>query len=416
MSLIDQNVPFQGLVQHFATELSHKIKDELGEIKDELREIKDEFREIKDGLRAVQEQNLELLANQRILKEENTDLKEENIALKDRIEDIFRHFNAAIRKIHEKDGERRVTFEDLQVDVAETVIDTSRLEDEQNEFDKRLEAVVLRQDVMEEESELFKKTTKSQARGLEKGLEVLEQMITIPGRVHSEDVHSEHDRGAYVLQLNDHVQQQNSQLGRQVYNPHGLAQDSRVEDEAEVYDLRYRMNTPHGNFGDEVMDSEEEHHSSAVEDGDQEMTDVEFTVWLDNNGDLQTDHPYKDDDDAWEELTAAWALQKEEFINEAEENEVDWLSLDLHKHSSRCLRTALFPRTHRWTKANPGEYACRGCTNTQKICFGQLNGRFVALPLPNEAIRKDDPTIMQFYIAVRSRVTRSYHCGNLWED
>jgi hypothetical protein len=164
----------------------------------------------------------------------------------------------------------------------------------------------------------------------------------------------------------------------------------------------------------EDLEYEKEHEPAILGDHDEEMDDTDFTIWLDDNGDLQTDYPY--DDDAWQALEATWSSQKQKFEAQAAEKEVDWLSVDLNKNSMECLWTAVFPRLQKWTKADPGDYACSNCTNMLRICFGERDGRFEALPLLGEVIRQDTPTIMQLYVAEKKKITRTYKCGHLWTD
>ncbi|KAH0289385.1 hypothetical protein M436DRAFT_82677 [Aureobasidium namibiae CBS 147.97] len=77
----------------------------------------------------------------------------------------------------------------------------------------------------------------------------------------------------------------------------------------------------------------------------------DFSVWLDDHGDLQTN--VQDPDDTWNDLLEVWVKQKAEFENKNK----DWLSVDLKKLPLQCLRTVVFPRTQRWTKSSPGAYA-----------------------------------------------------------
>ena len=429
---------------------------------------KEELRSMCDALGALQKDNLELSRRQKILEEENsflrlwqtnheTRLTEKHLELNQehgtkilseltaiknevtglarrfndletqardldrKIKSVTSHSNTTVEELRNKLGEQQVLLEDLQVNVAENIIDSSTLEDEHNGLDRRLEALAGGLESLREEY-----------RKLNRGFD---QITSIPRPLYTAEDHLRHEMETFFAQSDDEVEQWNF-LDRQVCNPQRVVEDSEMEDEIDVHDFRHSINTDiddnesgdnesndnesNDNESDnneshnEVMDFEEEHEPVTLDEHDEVMNDVEISVWLDEHGDLQTDHPYKHDDDAWEELKATWAGQKEEFENKAEEKEVDWLSLDLNKNSSRCLRTALFPRAHRWTKADPGKYACSNCTNTQKICSGQLDGQLVALPLPDEAIRKEDPTIMQFYVAESLRITRTYHCGNLW--
>jgi hypothetical protein len=52
----------------------------------------------------------------------------------DKIEALVNQFKTAVEELDNKLDQRQVLFEDLQVDVAETVIDTSYLQDEQTEL------------------------------------------------------------------------------------------------------------------------------------------------------------------------------------------------------------------------------------------------------------------------------------------
>lgn len=61
---------------------------------------------------------------------------------------------------------------------------------------------------------------------------------------------------------------------------------------------------------------------------------------------------------------------------------------------------------HRWTKLHPGEFACSACTNMQKICFEDLNGRLEALPLPAQAIKRETPKMIHLFVAEVKTATR----------
>ncbi|KAG9958980.1 hypothetical protein KCU61_g7906, partial [Aureobasidium melanogenum] len=104
-------------------------------------------------------------------------------------------------------------------------------------------------------------------------------------------------------------------------------------------------------------------------DGEHEAN-KDITVWVNQDGKLETDSQV--DDLAWGELEAIWADQVLTFNSK----DPNWAFVDL---KGKCLKTALFPRVQNWTKLDPGEYACRNCTNTRKICVGKKDDGLVSM-------------------------------------
>jgi hypothetical protein len=84
----------------------------------------------------------------------------------DKIEALVNQFKTAVEELDNKLDQRQVLFEDLQVDVAETVIDTSYLQDEQTELINSVQSLAQRFDSMHEDFHVSKEVAKSENRGL----------------------------------------------------------------------------------------------------------------------------------------------------------------------------------------------------------------------------------------------------------
>jgi len=97
-------------------------------------------------------------------------------------------------------------------------------------------------------------------------------------------------------------------------------------------------------------------------------------IWVTRHHDLNTDASEKGR--AWDRIQDVWRRQ----IEEMEERCEDWDSLELKKKCLRCVAVGSTAQT--WTKGNPGEYACRGCANTGKLCIVEKAGELEVLPLP----------------------------------
>jgi hypothetical protein len=373
-------------------------------------------------LELLENKDLEYFERQRTFEEEIAASKSEIKDLKAELHNL----TWSIQDMKTQELDRLYEVRDLKDMIEAAVGRTSHLEEELEKLKSTNEDLVQRLDSMQEASN-SKTAAESKIKWLETMLMVareehrefkyrVEQVIRVPDRIRetSEDVTPEQGQVPSLLQLGDQVHQQDSQLDHEVYDHQEEVQDSESEDDIAAYNFRHRGDFENNNYDDEAMDHQVQYDPAILGDHDEEMDDTDFTIWLDDNGDLQTDYPY--DDDAWQRLEATWAAQKRDFKVQAAEKKVDWLSVDLNKNSMKCLWTAMFPRTQKWTKADPGEYACSNCTNTQRICFGERDGRFEALPLLSDAIRKDTPTIMQLYVAEKEKVTRAYKCGHLWRD
>jgi len=163
------------------------------------------------------------------------------------------------------------------------------------------------------------------------------------------------------------------------------------------------------------MDLDEEHGQTTSIDWNREMEDTEgFAVWLDDDGDLQTN--LQDLDETWYDLQDIWATQKTKFDERAKKNggqEQDWMSVDYDEYSTKCLWSTILGRIHFWTKEDAGNFACRACANNQAICFGNCRGRWEALPLPSK-VTSEVSGIAEMFVASRTRFTFSREARGLW--
>jgi hypothetical protein len=55
-------------------------------------------------------------------------------------------------------------------------------------------------------------------------------------------------------------------------------------------------------------------------------------------------------------------------------------------HARNCIRGVVHKQTTPWTVTSPGEYCCKRCMNTQRVCvkYNAESERLEALPLPEE--------------------------------
>lgn len=392
-------------------ELKEELRAELrAEFKAELKaDLKAELKLVQDELGASQKEIMRLSKRQETFEVEtqktHAELRSDANAFKAEVNDLtwsfqdlktqeidelykardfetkteiaFGHLRTSIEEIHSELGKQQIILEDVQVDVAEATIDTSHLEDEQVGLDSRFETFTQRIRLM----------TKST---IEYGAE------------------------ARVSQLGDQEQHHELQPHNQVFDHHMSSQDFESEHEIEVSDFTHRVETHDDN---QAMMDVQDHESVTLHDHDQEMNDVEDVImWLDDNGDLQTNSHDLDDD--WDELNAIWDTQKAKFearMETEKKGKLDWLHVDFNKYSVKCLWSAIFSRTHSWTTSNAGKFACKACANNRVICFGNNNGRWEALPLPDKVL-EDNPSIKQKYISFRNTISKSRQALGVWPD
>jgi hypothetical protein len=344
-------------------------------------------------------------------------LEEEIAASESEINNLraeLKNLTWSIQDMKTQELDKLYEVRDLNDKIEAAIRHTSHLEEELERFKCTNEGLVQRLDSMQEDFDISETAAETKIKGLEIEKRNLENRLDQVNKILGTATHVlfEYSGGRQPSRLDDQVPQQHFQLGHEVHDHQEEVQGCESEDDIAAYDFRHGVDSENNNYDDEGMDHEAEYDPAILEDHDEDMDDAEFTIWLDHNGGLQTDYPYNDD--AWQELEATWAPQKQYLKDKAEKKDLDWLSLDLNKNSTKCLWTAVCPRTQKWTKANPGGYACSNCTNMLRICFGERDGRFEALPLLGEAIRQDTPTIMQLYVAEKKKVTRTYKCGHLW--
>lgn len=135
-------------------------------------------------------------------------------------------------------------------------------------------------------------------------------------------------------------------------------------------------------------------------------------IWIDDAGDIQTDGAGRDQDNGWQRLKGIWKGQVE-MMNDKNEN-LDYSTVDL---KSGCLHAVgAGPAAHFWTKNSPGQFACRTCANTGRLCFVRIGGRLEALPLPALSEREVDRIDNIFVVkeGSKSQVSRRY--PGIWSD
>lgn len=183
-----------------------------------------------------------------------------------------------------------------------------------------------------------------------------------------------------------------------------------------------RDKTDYAYGNDDYDDMEDEDLSNAaLSSSDYEMQRVDdeemgdgggFAVWLDKNGDLQSD--LRDLDETCDRLAETWTVQKaslEEKHKKDSGTELEWVPVD--HDTSKCLWSFIFGRTQYWSEEDPGNFACRACAYNQAICFGNISGRWEALPLPSK-LTDGVSGVASMFVAKRARITKSRQARGLW--
>jgi hypothetical protein len=101
-------------------------------------------------------------------------------------------------------------------------------------------------------------------------------------------------------------------------------------------------------------------------------------IWLDDTGALHTDATISLQDPGWQRLKEIWRNQVEDMMKKTP----DYLTINLKSNRWCLYAEAKGPRECIWTKKSPGQFTCRQCANSQRICFVRVGGRLEALPLP----------------------------------
>jgi hypothetical protein len=101
-------------------------------------------------------------------------------------------------------------------------------------------------------------------------------------------------------------------------------------------------------------------------------------IWLDDTGVLHTDATISLQDPGWQRLKEIWRSH----VQIIRQQTPDYLTADL-RSNKRCLYAeAKGPRECTWMKKSPGQFTCRQCANSQRLCFVRVGGRLEALALP----------------------------------
>lgn len=109
--------------------------------------------------------------------------------------------------------------------------------------------------------------------------------------------------------------------------------------------------------------------------------DPDYTVWYENST-LNTNAPaHLLTSSSWTSLIAAFTTTST-YLTSLNRN---WPSLT---HPDSCIRGVVQKGTSSsvWTVDSPGEFCCKRCLNTQRVClkYNAANDRLEALPLPEE--------------------------------
>ncbi|KAH0361195.1 hypothetical protein KCU65_g8877, partial [Aureobasidium melanogenum] len=132
-----------------------------------------------------------------------------------------------------------------------------------------------------------------------------------------------------------------------------------------------------------------------------EVADEKITVRVNQDGELETDSEV--DDQAWIELEDTWQDIKQQFDSKP----ANWTSIDLKE---KCVWGAVVsaPTSHYWTRDQPGNFACRSCANTRRICVGWIGGILQLLPLPPvpDSARHTVTNLVSNFVAEEEHISR----------
>lgn len=138
---------------------------------------------------------------------------------------------------------------------------------------------------------------------------------------------------------------------------------------------------------------------------------TDFTVWYEN-GTLHTNAP------AHLLITASWTSLLTAFTTTSTyltSLNRDWPSIT---RPSNCVRGIVQKGSSSsvWTVDSPGEFCCKRCFNTQRVClkYNAVNNRLEALPLPKE-VRDEDEFGVNWFVAEEGNLSNKGVYKGLWK-
>jgi hypothetical protein len=134
-----------------------------------------------------------------------------------------------------------------------------------------------------------------------------------------------------------------------------------------------------------------------------------YTVWYEN-GTLHTDAP------AHFLTTPSWTSLLTAFNDTSTflaTKNPHWHSLT---HSTNCVRGVLQRSSSIWTEDSPGEYCCKRCFNTQRVClkYNKKSERLEALPLPEEVRAEGEGFGLGWFVAEGVNLSTKAEYKGLW--
>lgn len=136
--------------------------------------------------------------------------------------------------------------------------------------------------------------------------------------------------------------------------------------------------------------------------------DVDYAVWYEN-GTLRTNAP------AHFLTTTSWTSLLTAFTNTRTYLtglNPQWPSLT---HPTNCIRGVVAKQSTPWTVDSPGEFCCKRCFNTQRVClkFNAVSNRLEALPLPEEV--RGEEFGVGWFVAEEGNMSNKGHFKGLWK-
>ncbi|KEQ71970.1 hypothetical protein M436DRAFT_82884 [Aureobasidium namibiae CBS 147.97] len=135
--------------------------------------------------------------------------------------------------------------------------------------------------------------------------------------------------------------------------------------------------------------------------------DADYAVWYEN-GTLRTNAPAH-------LLTVSWTSLLTAFTNTRTYLtglNPQWPSLT---HPTNCVRGVVAKQSTPWTVDSPGEFCCKRCFNTQRVClrYNKKSERLEALPLPEEV--RGEEFGLGWFVAEEGNMSNKGVFKGLWK-
>ncbi|CAD0107499.1 unnamed protein product [Aureobasidium uvarum] len=138
---------------------------------------------------------------------------------------------------------------------------------------------------------------------------------------------------------------------------------------------------------------------------------IDYSVWYEN-GTLTSDAPdhFLTTQD-WQNLLTTFASTRTFF----DQKDAHW---HLTTNTNVCVRE-LAQKTKKkteWTVDAPGEFCCKRCFNTQRVClkYNEQSQRLEALPLPEEARPEGAVLGVEWFVAAQPNLSNKAGFKGLW--